>query len=319
MATSGTYSFAVNRDQIIRMAMLNIGKLDEIEVPTPQETIDCSIMLNSLMKQWVGDQDNAGGIKCWNRRTGYLFLNGGNASVYTASPSTPGWTNSFVNFHTTTTIAPGGNNFTADSVLGVNILDNIGIELDSNTIYWSTISNIVGNVVTIAGSLPSQSSSGSEIYSYTTGAQLPIEVETVVLRDAQGNDTPIRWMTLEDYSILSSKASPTYISDPNFLYWEPQLNFSYFKTDVYGSPDMSKYMVINYKETAQDITNPTDNPEFPQDWYLPLYMALSKLIAPMFRKLWTPTMEANLVTALAIAHNKDPDEVERRYFQSGED
>ena len=51
MTTSGIYSFSVNRDQIIRIAMMNIGKLDEIETPSAQDITDCNLVLNMLVKQ----------------------------------------------------------------------------------------------------------------------------------------------------------------------------------------------------------------------------------------------------------------------------
>ena len=61
MPTSGTYSFTVTRDDIVREAMLNIGKLGEAETPTAQEVTDCARKLNMLVKQWMARQDFAPG------------------------------------------------------------------------------------------------------------------------------------------------------------------------------------------------------------------------------------------------------------------
>ena len=321
MATSGTYAFAVNKDQILRMAMMTLGKLDEVEAPTPSEAADMTMFLNMLIKQWVGNQDEGGGLKCWNRRTGYLFLSGtkGGLTPFQIGPSGTGWTNSFVTTSATVAATIGANSLTIASVVGINILDNIGIEVAPETLYWTTITNIVGNVITIAGTLPGAMNISAVVYTYTIAAQLPITLETALLRDNTGGDTPLRFMTREEYMLQSSKASPTNISDPLLIYWEPQLTYSNIFTNVYGCSDMSKYIVLGYLETAQDMTNPGDSPYFPQDWYLPLALGVAKLSAPMFRTTWTPLMESNYTTALKIAHNKDPDEVERRFFQPGED
>ena len=51
MSTSGTYTFTVTRDDIIREAMLNIGKLDAYGSIDPQETTDCARKLNMMCKQ----------------------------------------------------------------------------------------------------------------------------------------------------------------------------------------------------------------------------------------------------------------------------
>lgn len=72
MTTSGVYSFSVTRDQIVRLAMLNIGQLQDIEVPTAQELTDCSMFLNMMVKQWMGKADFAPGLKTWTRRHGHL-------------------------------------------------------------------------------------------------------------------------------------------------------------------------------------------------------------------------------------------------------
>ena len=318
MTTSGTFNFSVNRDQIIRMGLLSIEKLDEVEVPSPQETSDCSMMLNMLVKQFQGTADGSGGLKTWTRRTGFLFLSG-TQGVFTIGPTAIGWTNSFVNPTTTTTCLAGGSSFDVTSTVGMTLNDNIGVMLDSQTIYWSTVKTIIGQTITIYGALPSQASSGNDVYDYTTAAQQPLMIETAVLRDSYGNDTPLDGMTLQQYAALPSKASPTYISDPTKYYYEFQLGYSNFKTDVYGCQDMTKYIVVNYMETIQDLNNPADTPEYPQEWFLPLSLGLGKLMAPIYHATWTPLLEENYQNALKIAQNKDPEERITQFFQPGAD
>jgi hypothetical protein len=195
--------------------------------------------------------------------------------------------------------------------------DNFGIELDSGVIYWTTIAlgGISGLNVTINGSLPSQSSVNSVIYDYTTTAQQPDVIETAFLRDSTLSDIPLNIMTLQEYDFLPSKASPTYISDPTAIYYEWQLGGGILNTDVAGSADLTKHICLSYMESIQDFNNPLDTPEYPQEYLLPLALGLSKLICPMFVAEWTPLMQENFNTALAIAQKKEPQR-ETMFFQS---
>ena len=57
VTTSGVNTYSVNRDKIIRLAMLTLGKLEENETPTAQEMTDCADFLNMMCKQWQGKAD----------------------------------------------------------------------------------------------------------------------------------------------------------------------------------------------------------------------------------------------------------------------
>jgi hypothetical protein len=136
LTTSGSYSFSVNRDQVIRQAMLNIGKLDESEVPTAQQTSDCAFCLNMLIKQWQGRADFAPGLKVWTRRRGHLFLSG-TTGQYSVGPGATGWTESYASTTTASAAAQGATVVTVSSTVGIAATYHIGIELNSGTIQWT--------------------------------------------------------------------------------------------------------------------------------------------------------------------------------------
>lgn len=318
MTTSGTFNFTVNRDQIIRDALLNIGKLDETENPSAQDITDCNLKLNMLVKQWMGRTDFAPGLKVWKRKWGYLFLNN-STGKYTIGPNGIGWTNSFVNPNTTTTVAAGAGNIVVNSATGIAATYNIGIQLDTGALFWTTVLSVVGTTVNLNAILPSKSSGGAEVYVYQTTAQQPLSVETAVLRDSTNEDTPLRIMrTVQDYANLPSKTDITNISDPTAIYYEFQLTNSFLYTDCGASQDVTKYIVLSYMEPEQDITNPTDNFEYPQESFLALSWGLSKQIAPMYNMPWTQLMQENYIQAVMIAGHKDA-EVSTLYFQPGEE
>ena len=318
MTTSGSFSFTVNRDQIIRDAMLNIGKLDEIETPSAQDITDCNLKLNMIVKQWMGKTDYFPGLKVFKRKWGYLFLNN-TTNKYVVGPAATGWTNSFVLPLTTATSAGGTNTITVASTTGIVIGYYIGIQLSSGALFWTTVLNVVGLVVTLNSNLPSQSSSGSQVYCYQTIAQQPLSIETAVLRDQQNEDTPLRFLrTVQDYANLPSKTDVTNISDPTAIYYEFQLQNSFLYTDCGASRDVTKYIVMSYMEPVQDMVNPADTFDYPQEYFLALSWMLSRQIAPMYGMPWTQVMQDNFIAATSIAGHKDA-EVTTLYFQPGEE
>ena len=316
MATSGTYSFTVNRDQLIRQAMLNIGKLDPLDSPTAQEVSDCAFVLNMLVKQWMGKTDFAPGLKVWTRKRGYLFLRN-TTGQYSVGSTATGWTNSFVNPVTTAVAALGSSTVVVSTATGIVIGYNIGVQYGTNSIYWTTVANVVGTTVTLTGTLPGQSNSGSEIYCYQTAGTQPLQIEAAVLRDSSNNDTPLNIMQQPEYDSLPNKTDPTNLSDPTAVYYENQLGNSYLYTDCGAANDITKYIVLTYLEPVQDFNNPADNPEYPQEWYLSIAWGLAMQIAPMFNAIWTPAMQAAYSTALLIAQRKDS-EHGTMYFQINE-
>src|SRR5689334_21394732 len=167
MTTSGVYSFSVTRDDIIREAMLNCGKLGENENPTAQEVVDCARKLNMMAKQWMGRQDFAPGLKMWTRRHGDLFLSN-STGTYNLGPTGDNWTTQ--SFQQQTTAAAAAN-ATTINVPNANMTvgDYVGIELDSGALYWTTISTKISTTgITIpATGIPSSAAASNFVYNYT--------------------------------------------------------------------------------------------------------------------------------------------------------
>jgi hypothetical protein len=332
MTTSGTYVFSVTRDDIIRQAMLNIGKLGEGQAPTPEETNDCARILNMMVKQWMGKADRAPGLKTWTRRHGHLFLQG-NTGQYLCGPAAPGWCASpagvtgdpYAGTTITATAAAATTTITVASlgtipVGAISNGNNVGICLDNGNIFWTTVNGAPsGLVVSLAAGLPSQASSGAQVFYYptTNQGQQPQVIETAFLRDIYNEDTPIIiYRDVADYDRLPSKTDPTNISDPSFIYPEFQLGNTFIYLDVAGAQDVTKHICMTYMEAIQDFNNPADTPEYPQEYFLALAWGLSLQISPMFKVKITPETAALAKEAIMIAKRKEP-EVSSAYFQPG--
>lgn len=331
MALSGTWSFTVTRDDIIREAMLNIGAIGEAEIPTAQEVQDCARKLNMIVKQWMGTQDFAPGLKMWTRQRGDLFLGntkfqyqlGPGGDNFAAAVTGGGLGQTYGQTQLTQSAIQGTTTLTAEAVTQLNVSDFVGIEIGLD-IFWTTISSINtgAGTFTIPGpGITGAADIGAYVWNYTTKAQRPLQIVTCILRDINNNDTPLNSMTLQDYEILPSKTQTTFTSDPTAYYYESQFASGtsvngpgQFYIDVGGAQDVTKHLHIVYLRPVMDFNNPTDNPEYPQQWYRPLCWGLAREICGMYDAIWTQDMDLNYRESMAMAREADS-ETTSFYFQ----
>ena len=323
MATSGTFTYTVTRDDIIRSAMMNIVQLGEGEDPSAQEIQDCARFLNLMTKQWVSTTDFAPGLKVWTRRHADLLLTT-TKGAYNLGPSGDDWTTNLIQSQTGNFTPLGSNvvvlvdpttvgNYTAGTFMAVQTTQG---DLWRTTVLSATTA--LGFVlVTVSGTAPAQVNIGNYVYSYQTKAQRPEKIETLYLRDSLFNDTPMRLFTSEEYDYLPNKQQPGYVGDPMYGYYENQLINGVLYLDVAGAADTTKRVRSTYLEPIQDFNNPLDTPEYPANWYLALVWGLTKQIAPMFEEPFTKDMQDNHDSALAMAREGDPTNNTALFFQPG--
>ncbi len=329
MALSNVFSFSITATDCIREAMLNIGAIGESEVPTAQEFADCQRKLNMMIKQWMGTQDFAPGLKMWTRARGDLFLSS-TKGVYQLGPTGDNWAGGCAalpsqNFGTdqlTATTASGSAVLTTGvgSTSNFTVGDFVVLQVSTGDIFSSAIASINAGAgtVTMNAVLPTgvTAAVGAYVWNYTIKGQRPLAILTGSLRDANANDTPLNVMTLQDYEYLPNKAQSTYLGDPTAWYYESQIGSQQYSpiitgggqlyTDVGGAQDVTKQLHFVYLRPTMDIVNPGDSFEYPQQWYRPLCWGLSKEICPMFDAEWTADMEQNLQDSLAMARQADP-------------
>jgi hypothetical protein len=326
-STSGTYNFSVTQYQIIRQAMLDIGALDALEQPTPEEYTDCSFKLNMLVKQWMGKQDFAPGMKVWTRMRGALFM-GYNKYHYRLGVTGDNWVQSTSGlqypqqFNAVLSSAAAAANqpvIGLASVANINLNDYIGVVVGAD-LFWSTVLSVNPSTsqVTLSTNLSGAVSVNAQVFSYSTKAQRPEVIIAATLRDIYYNDTPLKLMNVEEYETLPTKAMPTFQSDPTAILYETKFlvqdpNGSLY-LDCGGAQDVTKHLHLTYLRPVQDLENPGDCPDYPQRWYQPLVLECGKLIAPMFDCEWNNTLESSRQSALAIAQEGDP-ETSSAYFE----
>ncbi len=332
----------MTRDDIIREALINTGKIGGTQYIAPQHTTDCARKLNMLVKQWMGKQDFAPGLKMWTRDNADLFLSA-SKYAYNLGPTGDNWAAGITvaqpnnaNFNQSQlNIAAAANatslNVGTAEIVNFTVGDYIVVELNSGDIFSSTVLtvNTGTGVLTIpATGLSSAAAAGSYVWNYSVKGTRPLEFVSAVLRDINNNDTPLDYMTIQTYSMLPSKTSPTYLSDPTAIYYEADINpitvgsttaqNGTLYIDCGGAQDVTKHINATFLRPVQDFNNPADNPDFPAEWFLALAWGLTKQIAPMFNAAFTKDMQDNYDEALAIARSTNPETTEL-YFQPNAD
>ena len=309
MATSNTFNFAVTTYDIITLAAKYLGKLGEGETLTPSEYKDCLYFLNLVVRQYAVNSDSSSGLKTWLRHQGYMFLNASSGTYNLAAANGSYWTENFLSLTSSGNNAIGANVINISSSAGILANDTIGIQTDDGQLYWSTVIGAAENLVAITGALPAPAGNNNVIYDFTNPAQPPQIIESVILRDSTGNDTPVRVINLQDYMMLPSKqAGSSNYGDPFMIYPEFHLigtgadkHVKIF-TDVSAAQDVSKYLVISYLQAADDFTmNLNENICFPAEWEMALVLNLAKHTAPMFNAVWTNQQEEMAKDAITYA------------------
>jgi len=315
MATSGSYDYAVTASDVLTEALENIGVLGNGETIDSNDQTSCLRTLNLMVKQWSGNFDFAPGLKMFSRRTGYIFLQK-SQSVYSIGPSGDNATLSYVS--TTMRVAGIATATTLEitSSTGMTAADYIGIELNSGSIYWTTISSVTdGDTIVIpASGLSGAVAAGNRIFAYTTKLIRPLYFESMLVRDTDGNDSHIGDMTRGEYEANGYKATT---GTPSKYAYENSLTNGTLYIDVTPS-DVTNVMRGVFMAPAEDYDLVTNNVAFPQEWFLPVAQGLSKLIAPKFGKEWTQLMQSNLDQSMAIARTSYAETVDI-YFQPGID
>lgn len=305
-----TYSFSLNASQLIDMSlkMMNI-----VSLPDSAQSVDynyCLNILNMMLKSWSTNPH------LWKRKQGALFVSYNQPSYQLGSVSGSdncALVSGYV--QTTSSATSSSNSITLTSVTGMSIGDNIGIELDNLSRFWTTITNIVGNTVTLNSSLTSQATSGNTIITYTSKINRPIEVLRATLLDlTTQTETPLEKLTYDQYFNTPIK---TVNGRPVNFYYDRVLNNSLPFTGtlyLYLNPDSSKYIIrFSYQDMILDVVNPTDTLDIPQTWLLAITSNLAVTLAALgYGKL----IEAQATTALAAQElkNKETDDSDDEYF-----
>lgn len=283
MATSGTVTFRLNRDQLITQALLKLGVVDPENTAsiTTNQTTFAAQTANMMLKGWEAE-----GLQLWERKYGVVFPQKGQTTYLFGNPgpggdhatlSTPlgsGYirttaVNAVAAAGTSLTVVATDNSATPYATVGVPAItmangDNIGIQQTDGTIFWTTIANVnTGTkVVTLTAGPTIGSIAGAVIQTYTTKLMKPLRILDGFTRQLQGNDIPHLIIPRENYNLFGVKTSSgTSIQ----TYYDVQENTGHMY--VYPTTqDVTQLIFIEFQKPIEDFNASTDDFDLPQEW-----------------------------------------------------
>jgi hypothetical protein len=309
MALSGSTDFGLTRDQLITASLQEIGAIGDGDTPTPTQLSESNTLLNMLIKNWATD-----GMQLWMRYYGYIFPIHNTNLVQLGAEGGKAAT-SYTYTQTSATSSSGATTITVDSITGISTTNIIGVEQSDGTMHWTTVNGApAGSTVTLTAALTSDVTVDAAVYVYATTAALkrPNRILEAFRRESSSNiDTPMTQITNQEYNRLPAKTE-----EGTVIQWHYDLPLNMSTSGYPGNGDFyfwprhsdGKYViVIKYIKHFDDLDVAGNNPEFPQEWFLPLMKGLSWLLAAKnsvpYQERKILMEEANMLKNLALDHD----------------
>lgn len=278
MTTSGTATFTYNRDQIIKMAYRKLGVINASETPSAQMIQDASDALNLWVKAL-----NATGLHIWTETEATLFLQPGQVSYALGAGTTDHATESYAATTLSVSAATSATTISVTSAAGFSASYNIGIGLDSGSIFWTTQSGAAsGTTITLASGLSGSASSGNPVFVYQADIIRPLRVvSTRRYNFASAIDTQMIQMSRIDYRNQPNKTSTGVITQ---TFYDPRGGANTQGVlSVWPAPvDATNAVKMTWWRPVQDFTSAASTPDLPQEWGLALVWNLAKEMGPEF-------------------------------------
>jgi hypothetical protein len=283
MASPNSYNSTTTRDLLIEDAMKHVNLLGEGESPSAAAVTENARILNMMLKLRASE------IPLWAIRRGIILPFTESSSINTNS-------HVVINYDTTTISTDEAASQTTLSVTdstGMSDDDNIGIEMDDGTMHWTTISSVPnGTSVIVAVAIDDEASAGNMVYWYTASADRVVRplriMDANILKVSDDSSWEVTVDERKDYFNLSKR---TTTGTPNRIFYDPVLGSRvadpataaewYGTIYVYPQFNNGDYVIeFTYQEPMQDLDSATDNPYWPQEFYLPIMLELAALLGP---------------------------------------
>lgn len=275
MATSGTHTFSLDRDDIIKHAFRLINVYDINTTPDSADMEYGNDYLNMLLLQWAG-QD----IRLWKRKIGYLFPAVDTAS-YLLGPSGANATSSYVTTDLSVAASSGASTITVDSTTGMTTGDYVGIELTSGTRQWTTCTVTSSTVLTLGTTLTGAAAVDNTVITYTTKIPRPLRIIRGTTKNIETDiETTLQVLGYDEYFDLPAK---TTAGIPINIYYDKSLT----NGTLYCFPrpnTVNDIITFTYLEQVEDAGNSTDDIDIPKVWQLPVVFGLAVLLAYAYQE-----------------------------------
>lgn len=273
MATSGSTDFSVNRDTLIKDALIDIGAVSSEDSVSDAVMAHAARLLNMMIKAWQAD-----GLHLWILRPFTILIENGKR---TYSLSSTGDHASLTMNSTAMKVAgvATDTSLDVDTTTGMTAADYICIELDDATLHETTIASITdSDTVVITDALPSAAAIDNRVYWYTTKIPRPLAIDSVRIKDSSSYERPVTIISRQEYYNLTNKITSGEIVQ---VYFDPKLTHAVLS--VYNVPNFvdKTIEVIGYFP-LEDMDAAANDFDFPQEWYLAIKTNLAVLLSPSY-------------------------------------
>lgn len=296
---------------IITQIFKDLGVIDEEETPSNAQVQTALFSMNSIVKTL-----EATGIHVWTEEEAMLFLQTDQARYIFSGTLADGnamcsQADSWFQDELQTSYPGGTYVLELPGFAAYAVGDNIGIVLDAEVIFWTTIGgsdpledmdgnpllddqgNILyaaqvnfANGVGLSRPLPSSASVDNFVFVYPPSAQVmrPLQVPRARLYTyasglaGQGIVTPMTILSRQEYFDLPNQLQP---GTPSQWFYNPRRSdgWLYFwlppQQPAWGSR-------FTYYRSIQDFLNVANTVDFPQEWIHPLRWITAKDLAPSY-------------------------------------
>lgn len=278
MTTSNSTNFTINATEAIELAFQEINVLTEGDYLEQYDFDFAKKKLNMMLKAWQSQQNHL-----WVRQTATLFLQPGQNTYRLSDTSSDHSTvDTIAQTVLTATALLGATSITVSDSSDFAISDKIGIVLDNNVLFWSTVTGTPDSVtIQFSNPLTYQSTSGANVFGYTNHLGTPFQVHAGVRRDVNSKiDIPLNMMSYREYFDQPNKLSqgvPTM--------WAYDRQTDYIDIFLWLTPlDLTNIVRLIIARKIQDVDTNSDNFDFPQEWSEALVQNLAIRLAPSYGK-----------------------------------
>lgn len=275
MATSGSFNYTINRDTLIKDALIDLGAVAQEDTVSSAINEHANRQLNGMLKAFQSK-----GLRLWKAKRASLILQK-NTRSYSLGPSGDHFFLESEFVETTMRIA-GVASDTALQVTSTTSMaanDYIAIELDSGSMHFTTISSITdSDTLVIASGLASAAAATNVIYTYTNKAQRPLQIIQAWIRDENDTDRPVNIVSRDEYYRYGDKFTAGSI---NSIYYDPQLtNGTLFVYSPESTVSNILEMVVYYP--IEDMDAAANDFDCPAEWFMAIKYNLELALSPAY-------------------------------------
>lgn len=283
-STSGSYAYTQSAIKLIKGALRLLSVINEQEQPDSFQSENALDSLNAMVKGW-----QASGIHVWCEEECILFMQPGQTQYELASgsPDKACLFRDFTQTAMTATAAPGATSINVVGIRNLNVGDQIGIQLDAGTNFWTIINAPPsGGVVSLLNALPSQATSGALVFDYATPLMRPLRVpEGRRYLYSSRIETPLIPLARFDYDYLPNKYNTGTVTQ---FFYDPQTGEGAYAApvglmNVWPTPNNNTSgLRFVSQRPIQDFATLANIPDFPSEWLAALRWNLAVELAPEY-------------------------------------